>query len=141
MINRRTQSGFTLIELMIVMAIIGILITMAIPSFVGAIKHAREAALKEDLQTLRTAMSRDAGVVREAAGLTRLLGLIDSLQVEHGEALPLVAARLVAAPACARHESRGGHFRADYPHTDPVAERTLLTLDALNRRPICIAAE
>ena len=56
MINRRTQSGFTLIELMIVMAIIGILITMAIPSFVGAIKHSREAALKEDLQTLRTAI-------------------------------------------------------------------------------------
>ena len=56
MINRRTQSGFTLIELMIVMAIIGILITMAIPSFIGAIKHAREAALKEDLQTLRTAI-------------------------------------------------------------------------------------
>ena len=56
MINRRTQSGFTLIELMIVMAIIGILISMAIPSFVGAIKHAREAALKEDLQTLRTAI-------------------------------------------------------------------------------------
>jgi general secretion pathway protein G len=53
----RTQSaGFTLIELMIVMAIIGILITMAIPSFVGAIKHAREAALKEDLQTMRTAI-------------------------------------------------------------------------------------
>lgn len=50
------QSGFTLIELMIVMAIIGILITMAIPSFVGAIRHAREAALKEDLQTMRTAI-------------------------------------------------------------------------------------
>ena len=56
MINRRTQSGFTLIELMIVMAIIGILITLAIPSFVGAVRHAREAALKEDLQTLRTAI-------------------------------------------------------------------------------------
>ena len=56
MINRRTQSGFTLIELMIVMAIIGILITLAIPSFVGAVRHAREAALKEDLQTMRTAI-------------------------------------------------------------------------------------
>ena len=93
------------------------------------------------LETLRTAMSRDAGVVRDAAGLTRLLGLIEGLQAEHGEALPLVAARLVAAPACARHESRGGHYRADHPHTGPVAERTLLTLDELNRRPICIAAE
>jgi general secretion pathway protein G len=57
MSNRRTQSdGFTLIELMIVIAIMGILLTLAIPSFVGAIKHAREAALKEDLQTIRTAL-------------------------------------------------------------------------------------
>ena len=52
----RAQSGFTLIELMIVMAIIGILITLAIPNFVGAVRHAREAALKEDLQTMRTAI-------------------------------------------------------------------------------------
>jgi general secretion pathway protein G len=56
LLKDRAQSGFTLIELMIVMAIIGILITLAIPSFVGAVKHAREAALKEDLQTMRTAI-------------------------------------------------------------------------------------
>src|SRR5271165_6876301 len=41
---------------MIVMAIIGVLATMAIPSFVTAIKHAREAVLKEDLQTMRAAI-------------------------------------------------------------------------------------
>jgi general secretion pathway protein G len=51
-----TQSGFTLIELMIVMAIISILATLAIPSFVTAMKHAKEAVLKEDLQTMRTAI-------------------------------------------------------------------------------------
>jgi L-aspartate oxidase len=93
------------------------------------------------LQTLRAAMSRDAGVVRDAAGLSRLLGLIDQLQAEYGEALPLVAARLVAAPACARHESRGGHYRIDFPRTAPTAERTVLSLGELARSPVCIAAE
>jgi general secretion pathway protein G len=54
--NKRQDAGFTLVELMIVMAIIGVLATMAIPSFVGAIKQAREAVLKEDLHVLRTAI-------------------------------------------------------------------------------------
>jgi L-aspartate oxidase len=67
----------------------------------------------EGLATLRIAMSRDAGVVRTAAGLTRLFGQIDALEAVHGRAAPLVAARLVAACALARTESRGAHHRAD----------------------------
>jgi general secretion pathway protein G len=53
---RRQDAGFTLVELMIVMAIIGVLAMVAVPSYISAIKHAREAVLKEDLHTLRAAI-------------------------------------------------------------------------------------
>jgi len=44
---RRQDAGFTLMELLIVMLIIGILMMMAVPRFVSAIQNAREAVLKE----------------------------------------------------------------------------------------------
>jgi general secretion pathway protein G len=50
------EAGFTLMELMIVMMIIGVLTTLAIPSFVSAIKAAKEAVLKEDLRVMRSAI-------------------------------------------------------------------------------------
>ncbi len=52
----RQDAGFTLMELMIVMAIIGVLMMVAVPSFIGAIRQAREAVLKEDLHVMRTAI-------------------------------------------------------------------------------------
>lgn len=81
------------------------------------------------LQELRRAMSRDAGVVREAQGLQRLLGTIEALQTRHGESLALVSARLVAEAALARRESRGAHFRADATGACEPA-RTFITLPA-----------
>lgn len=83
------------------------------------------------LQSLRKAMSLQAGVMRDRPGLTRLLGRIGELERAHGRALPLVAARLVAACALGRNESRGAHYRSDFPCMASPARRTLTTLAAL----------
>ena len=53
---RKQDAGFTLMELMIVMMIIGILMLIAVPRFTGAINTAREAVLKEDLNVMREAI-------------------------------------------------------------------------------------
>jgi general secretion pathway protein G len=55
-LTRQRESGFTLVELMVVMLIIAILAAVAIPSFVQSIRNAREAALKEDLHVMRDAI-------------------------------------------------------------------------------------
>ncbi|HVK41242.1 MAG TPA: L-aspartate oxidase [Phenylobacterium sp.] len=83
----------------------------------------------EALAQLRLAMSRDAGVVRDAAGLERLIIELEALEAAHGRAAPLVAARLIAEAALARTASLGAHFRADGV-PDQAPARTFITLPA-----------
>jgi general secretion pathway protein G len=50
---RRREFGFTMVELMIVMAIIVILISIAIPQYQKSIIRAKESVLQNNLHTLR----------------------------------------------------------------------------------------
>ncbi|HYL77467.1 MAG TPA: type II secretion system protein [Bryobacteraceae bacterium] len=52
--RRRSILGFTLIELMIVMAIIAVLMSVAIPIYNRSIIRAKESVLKNNLYSMRT---------------------------------------------------------------------------------------
>jgi general secretion pathway protein G len=56
--DHNDSQGFTLIELMIVMAIMGILITIAAPNLKKSIVRARESVLREDLFQIRDAIDQ-----------------------------------------------------------------------------------
>jgi fumarate reductase flavoprotein subunit len=103
-----------------------------------------DPALYDRLGELRDVMWEGAGLVRDAASLSRALTTIeridaglDGVGVGGGRALntawqdwlsvrnQVVAARLIARSAEARRESRGAHFRRDFPQPAPGAPMTV----------------
>ncbi|HEV2560650.1 MAG TPA: L-aspartate oxidase [Rhizomicrobium sp.] len=81
---------------------------------------------------LREAMSKYVGLERDADGLANALATIAAVE-RAGASEPALlnmtaTARLIAAGALARHESRGAHFRTDFPQTDTNGKRSFLTL-------------
>ena len=58
---RAEQGGFTLIELMAVLAIVAILAAIAIPVYTNSLVKAREAALSENLYIMRDAIDKYYG--------------------------------------------------------------------------------
>jgi len=59
MLGRRR--GFTLLELLVVMAIIATLLTIAVPRYMHSLQRSREAVLMQDLTTLRESIDKFYG--------------------------------------------------------------------------------
>jgi L-aspartate oxidase len=79
---------------------------------------------------IRRILWEKVGVVRDEKGLTASLDELEAMAESHphiaGEARNLLSVgRLVTAAALARSESRGGHYRSDYPQPDPEWQRRI----------------
>jgi L-aspartate oxidase len=91
-------------------------------------------------RSIQTTMSRFVSVVRDAEGLGEAIAILTTAL----EAMPDESARLedwidrnmalaslaIAAAAVRREESRGAHFRSDFPDTDPALDGVHFALQA-----------
>ncbi len=81
-----------------------------------------QAPNPDAISKLRETMTEHVGVVRTAEGLETALAIIAELEnanADNPAFLNMTAtATLIAAGALTRTESRGGHYRSDYPDTD-----------------------
>ncbi len=59
--HMRRQKGFTLIELMVVMAIIATLMTIALPRYFGSLEASKETTLRQSLSSMREALDHYYG--------------------------------------------------------------------------------
>jgi L-aspartate oxidase len=91
----------------------------------------------DQMKLLRHTMSAHLGVLRNADGMGEALRIITTLEREADTerfANVLTTAKLIAVCALNRTESRGGHFRTDYPDEDDAwRRRTFTTLEQADK--------
>ena len=136
--NRNRKSGFTLIEILIVVIILGILAAIVIPQFTEASSDAKESSMVSNLQTLRSQMglykvqhddqypnTADGGVTIDAdvanfisrlTSKTLITGAVDAANGEFGPYMPAVPENPFQNAAAAPLFRFGANPGADTAH-------------------------
>ena len=99
-------------------------------------KTALDKAPLLSLQALQNLLWDNVGIVRDRQGLTEAVDILGSWQhtlpqpsdrQSHELANMIVTGRLIAEAALLREESRGAHFRSDFPQRSPEWLRHIVT--------------
>ena len=111
-ISNRNQKGFTLVELLIVVIILGILAAVVIPQFNSAASESKEAALASNLATIRQA--------------------IEMYKVQHNDVFPnntIATVQLVdttdISGAAVANGPYGPYLRNDFPNNPMTGTNTV----------------
>ncbi|KTC66022.1 L-aspartate oxidase (plasmid) [Legionella adelaidensis] len=110
----------------------------------GEVNERRASQINAQWRSVRGEMTSYAGIIRTEAGLQDLLQLIryrnkiiEEYYWKHRITRDFVELRniilnaeLIVRSALSRRESRGGHFREDFPHKDPMALESISRLNS-----------
>ena len=119
----RQRRGFTLIEILIVVVILGILAAIVIPQFTNASQEATESAIRSQLQTIRGQI--ELYRVRNAGNLpTGFTGADSSLMDPPGDQAPYLTQTPTLPPNWA-------FVFGDNPDTDDITEVLYVTCGEL----------
>jgi L-aspartate oxidase len=116
----------------------------AAPSSAHAEGNTLDANTERWIEDLRANMWNHAGLLRDANGLETMQRVLATLAdtMPRGLTRRAIEARnlhaiasIITASALGRHESRGAHFRNDYPHHDTEACHSIMQNDNLRFEP------